>query len=183
MDAARSKRLRRWACVVALCLGASYAYCTPSIDCFDDEKLGQIIAAKGRGTLIYVWSPRSVYSVQQMAVAARSAAVHGLDFLPLRDALEPRVEPRPLLNFPSGAEPAIPSVGAMTDKEVATPPYFPPAHNSQLLCAPVLLSSEATRHFPTAFVVTSQGVHRFPIVGAMPPAGWLQSIGQRLPQP
>jgi hypothetical protein len=52
--------------------------------------------------------------------------------------------------------------------------------HSQPLCAASLLERDALRHFPTAFVVQPSGVHRHPIVGAMPDAAWASSIAQRL---
>lgn len=51
---------------------------------------------------------------------------------------------------------------------------------SQPLCSASLLERDALRHFPTAFVVQPSGVHRYPIIGAMPEAAWAISIAQRL---
>ena len=140
---------------IALCAGNTWASA-----CFDDKKLAQLQAASTaqRGTLIYVWSPRMVYSVQNMATASRAAAVAGLDFVVVRaDAAEPH-----------------PPV------DLATPPFVPPQDFSQMLCSPRLTALDAQRHFPTAFVVNSSQIHRFPIVGAMPYEAWTSSIAQRL---
>ena len=140
---------------IALCAGNTWASA-----CFDDKKLAQLQAASTaqRGTLIYVWSPRMVYSVQNMATASRAAAVAGLDFVVVRaDAAEPN-----------------PPV------DLATPPFVPLQDSSQVLCSPRLTALDAQRHFPTAFVVNSSQIHRFPIVGAMPYEAWASSIAQRL---
>ena len=169
MDANCRPSLKRSICAIALLFGAFSADSQSAISCFDDEKLRQV-SNVGRGTLIYVWSPRTVYSVQQMEQAARAAAAHGLDFQAVHDA---RVPPGELLALPSN------SAGG----DISTPPFVSLRDSSLPLCAPTLLASEALRHFPTAFVVTQQGVHRHPIVGAMPVTAWQQSISQRLQQP
>jgi hypothetical protein len=149
--------------------------------CFDDKKLLSLQAKSERGVLVYVWSPRMVYSVQQMQIAARAAAVNGLDFVAVHDG---RVPEKELISLKS--KPSLPLHGAEINikaQDLATPPYFPHTDSSLPLCASELLNSEALRHFPTAFIVTLQGVHRQPIVGAMPPAAWHSSIAQRLQQP
>jgi hypothetical protein len=113
----------------------------PTIACFDDQKLSQELAqsaASGQGALLYVWSDRMVYSVQQLPVVQQAARDAGLRFV------------------------------ALTEQET---------------CSAQLRQQEALRHFPTAFVITSAGLHRFPIVGAMPPAAWRLSIQQRMERP
>ena len=150
--------------------------------CFDDENLAQLQSASAahRGTLIYVWSPRMVYSVQNMAVASRAAAVAGLDFVVIRDgaAAPAEADPaawtyRPQAQYPSAPERNPPA-------DLATPPVVPLQDFSQMLCSPRLISLDAQRHFPTAFVVSSGQIHRFPIVGAMPYEAWAISITKRL---
>jgi hypothetical protein len=166
---------------IALFLGAFRAYSMPASDCFDDIKLANIQAQSKRGAMVYVWSPRMVYSVQLMTIAARAAAVNGLDFVVVHDG---RVPAKELFTFKS--KPSISQSGAeinIEEQDLATPPYFPLTDASVPLCAAELLNNEALRHFPTAFIVTAQGVHRHPIVGAMPTAAWQSSIAQRLQQP
>ena len=162
---------------IALCAGNTWASA-----CFDDKKLAQLQAASTaqRGTLIYVWSPRMVYSVQNMATASRAAAVAGLDFVVVRaDAAAPaEADPTAWAHSPqtgqkSAAKPSPPV-------DLATPPFVPLQDFSQVLCSPRLISLEAQRHFPTAFVVSTGQIHRFPIVGAMPFEAWASSIAQRL---
>jgi hypothetical protein len=165
----------------ALFLGASSAYSMPAGECFDDKKLVSLQLQSKRGSMVYVWSPRMVYSVQQMTIAARAAAVNGLDFVAVHDA---RVPEKELITFKSKSNPPLLSAEINIEaQDLATPPYFPPTDSSLPLCASELLKSEALRHFPTAFIVTAQGVHRHPIVGAMPTAAWHSSIAQRLQQP
>ena len=162
---------------IALCAGNTWASA-----CFDDKKLAQLQAASTaqRGTLIYVWSPRMVYSVQNMATASRAAAVAGLDFVVVRaDAASPdEADPTAWAHSPqtwqkSAAEPSPPV-------NLATPPFVSLQDFSQWLCSPRLVALDAQRHFPTAFVVNSSQIHRFPIVGAMPYEAWASSIAQRL---
>lgn len=177
----QSTGLPRWRSVallfIALCAGNTWASA-----CFDDKKLAQLQAASTaqRGTLIYVWSPRMVYSVQNMATASRAAAVAGLDFVVVRDGTAAPAEADlavwphgPQAGYRSSAEPHPPV-------DLATPPFVPPQDFSQVLCSLRLIALDAQRHFPTAFVVNSSQIHRFPIVGAMPYEAWASSIAQRL---
>jgi hypothetical protein len=165
----------------ALFLIALYAVNTSASECFDEKSLSQLSAANQRGTLIYVWSPHMVYSVQQMPLAARIAAASGLDFVTVHDSRVPQSE---LYRTRSNRFELQPDMAIkLEDEDLATPPFPPIFDASRPLCAATLLKNEALRHFPTAFVVTAQGVHRHAIVGAMPPSAWRISIAQRLQQP
>jgi hypothetical protein len=144
--------------LLALLLGAFSAYAMPAIPCFDDKNLAQLQADHPQGNLIYVWSPRMVYSVQQLIVAQQAAQSAGLHFIALHDARAAHQEIRAAM--------------AATAQTTASMP----------LCAKQLLSQEALRHFPTAFILTARGIHRHAIVGAMPAAAWASSIQQRLEQ-
>jgi hypothetical protein len=165
----------------ALFLGAFRAYSMPANECLDDKKLGDIQAQSKRGAMVYVWSPRMVYSVQQMQIAARAAAANGLDFVVVHDVRVPEKELITLKSMPvvSSSREEI----KLEEQDLATPPFLPIADSSVPLCAQILIERQALRHFPTAFIVTAQGVHRHPIVGAMPVGAWLSSIAQRLQQP
>jgi ribulose 1,5-bisphosphate carboxylase large subunit-like protein len=120
--------------------------------CFDDENLAQRmpVQAKQRPLLLYVWSPRMVYSVQNITLASQAAAAEGMDIVLLHDSRVPDQERREVWQ------------------------------TSAALCAQQLIHRDALRHFPTAFVVTSRGIHAQPIVGAMPLSAWQLSIAQRL---
>ncbi len=143
--------------------------------CFDDKYLQKLQSkSQQRGTLVYVWSPRMVYSMQNVAVAARAAAAAGLDFVALHDM---RVPSNELLQVRQ----RITELPAQMD--LATPPFVSPLDSSLALCSQKLLEHEALRHFPTAFVITARGMHPQPLVGAMPWGAWVSSIDQRLQQP
>jgi hypothetical protein len=161
--------------------------------CFDDKHLQSLHSdAQQRGTLVYVWSPRMVYSVDNVAMASRAAAVAGLDFVVLHDARVPSAE----ISQTQAMSAAAASAGSQvpdrrlanlhsqrpvtTDVDLATPPFVSPLHMSRPLCSDQLIRAEALRHFPTAFVITKQGMHAHPIVGAMPIGAWISSIEQRL---
>jgi hypothetical protein len=165
----------------ALFLGASSVYSMPAGECFDDKKLVSLQLQSKRGSMVYVWSPRMVYSVQQMTIAARAAAANGLDFVVVHDARVPRDDIVTIQHMPTSS-PSRAEI-KLQAQDLATPPFFPIADSSVPLCAQTLLQNEALRHFPTAFIVTAQGVHRHPIVGAMPADAWHSSIAQRLQQP
>jgi hypothetical protein len=146
--------------------------------CFDDQQLTQLIAESSatRGTMIYVWSPRMVYSVQNMALAARAAGAAGLAFVALHEGEAPEQASGSQFRW---TEPRS-RAGPLPLPDLATPPYFSLTEPSQRLCSPRLNALEALRHFPTAFVLSGQRIHRFPIVGAMPYEAWVSSIAQRL---
>jgi hypothetical protein len=166
--------LGRSIAIFSVALGAGSIW---AASCFDDQNLARLTPtrAEQRPVLIYVWSPRMVYSVQNMAVAARSAAAAGMDFVAVHDS---RVPPDELLHPTTmGRKPSVLDSAA---EDLATPPFISPADHSRPLCAPALLAREALRHFPTAFVLSSQGIHAQPIVGAMPQAAWQLNITQRL---
>lgn len=134
--------------------------------CFDNEKM-QDIAQRGSndtGTLLYVWSPRMVLSLTQAHLAAQAAQAQGLDFFPLHDARLPEAELRHALQTAKSEHPAAAQA----------------LQKSEPLCASDLVNADALRHFPTTFVLTARGTHRFPIIGAMPQSAWQLSISERL---
>jgi hypothetical protein len=160
------------------------ALCAENIwasECFDNKDLVALQAKSHakRGTLVYVWSPRMVYSLQNMTLASRAAAAAGLDFLVLHDGRVPKDEMGQAMRFGS-THPTSARLDAPTGFDLATPPYNSLTASSRPLCASQLIEREAFRHFPTAFVVSAQGVHPQPIVGAMPWQGWVSSLDQRL---
>lgn len=175
--------------------------------CFDDGKLQALDFGQQQGALVYVWSPRMVLSAQHAASAQRQAGKHGLRFVPLHDASVPQAEldgarqrllgedllttkapnsglPNkkvankdvPNRDLPSTG---MPHTGSLSEGLLSAQALT----SSQALCSAYLLEREALRHFPTAFVVQPSGVHRFPIVGAMPEAAWAASLVQRLQVP
>jgi hypothetical protein len=132
--------------------------------CFDDNYLQALDAQQVPGALLYVWSPRMVLSAQHAATAQRQAQQHGLRFVPLHDAGVPQEEVL-------AARQRLHNLGPQSAHALV---------DSQPLCAAILLERDALRHFPTAFVVQASGVHRYPIIGAMPETAWAMSISQRL---
>jgi hypothetical protein len=137
--------------------------------CVNDEHLQNIAMRSGNdtGTLVYVWSPRMVLSLTQAHLAAQAAAQQGLDFFPLRDARVPDAE----------------IADALQAARAHSPEGAAAVSNSAALCAAAQIEAQALRHFPTAFVLTARGTHRWPIVGAMPLLAWQRSITQRLTTP
>jgi hypothetical protein len=121
-----------------------------------------------QGALVYVWSPRMVLSAQHAASAQRQARQHGLAFVPLHDANVTDAEIQSALSQLARQGDAVQAASAQA------------LTSSQSLCAPSLQARDASRHFPTAFVVQGALVHRYPIVGAMPESAWAHSIAQRL---
>ena len=173
--------------LLALFLIAACAIDAPAIAqndaCFDNQRLLLLqSSSKQRGALVYVWSPRMVYSVQNAAIASRAAAAAGLDFVVLHDM---RVPSNELLDarFSRQGQAAPHSSVPLAEMDLATPPFVSPLDSSLPLCAPLLLARDALRHFPTAFVINEKGIHPHAIVGAMPLEAWASSLDQRLKQP
>ncbi len=121
--------------------------------------------------LLYVWSPRMGLSAQHAASVQQQARVQGLRFVAVHDARVPADEVDAALRSMarSGVTALIHSASSL--------------QQSEALCANALLERDALRHFPTAFVLLPTGLHRQPIVGAMPPDAWGQSLQQRLALP
>ena len=135
-------------------------------DCFDDKTMA--LMQQGKQALLYVWSPRMVLSAHHGASVQHQASLQGLRFVPLVDAQVPAQEVLTALRN-------MVASGAAAQQDSA----FILMH-SQALCADTLLERDAVRHFPTAFVLQPSGLHRLPIVGAMPPTAWAHSLQQRL---
>jgi hypothetical protein len=161
--------------MIAVCASPAW-----SNGCFDEKNLVHAMhqAGRARPALLYVWSPRMVYSVQNMAQAATAAANAGMDFIALHDN---RVPPAELLALSTGQPSAAHlSAAPLSAAEAATSGASPLLHSSLALCAQQLIDRDALRHFPTAFVIAARGLHPHPIVGAMPLTAWQQSIALRL---
>jgi hypothetical protein len=167
--------MNRLRALLALIVIAACARPARSNGCFDEKNLVYAMHQAGRAkpVLLYVWSPRMVYSVHNMTHAATAAANAGMDFVALHDS---RVPPAEWLALST----ARPSAAPLSTPEAATPGVPSLVHSSLALCAQQLIDRDALRHFPTAFVIAARGLHPHPIVGAMPLAAWQQSITLRL---
>jgi hypothetical protein len=175
--AASGIALRKW--VLGWGMAAS-AFSALAQTCFDDVKLVQasgvdtvdvgvnLAQSNWQGRLLYVWSPRMVLSAQYAASAQRQAVLQGLQFVALHDANVPEAELRAALGRLQHSD----QVQYATSAQALA--------QSQPLCAQTLLQRNALRHFPTAFVQRTDGLHRHAIIGAMPEAAWASSIAQRL---
>jgi hypothetical protein len=150
--------------LIAAC--ASFAWAS---ECFDDKEM--VLVQQETKALLYVWSPRMVLSAQHAASVQQQAREHGLRFVAVHDArvLADEVHAALRSMVHSGVTALINSASSL--------------QKSEPLCANSLLERDALRHFPTAFVLLPSGPHRHPIVGAMPPGAWAQSLEQRLAQP
>jgi hypothetical protein len=113
---------------------------------------------KPTGALLYVWSPRMVLSAIQAADVAQLAQSLGLAFIPIHDA---RISSEEL----DGA------FQRLSHTALAS---------SRPLCSPQLVGLEATRHFPSSFVVRKGQLDPLPLVGAMPAAHYQSGLQARL---
>ena len=146
--------------------------------CFDEaqwQALQQSTTGHGGETppkaLLYVWSPRMVFSAIHAHEVQQASQALGLRFVPVHDGRLPPEEVAQALavlpqKLPAGS--------------VAPNPH--PLQSSQALCAPSLVARDAYRHFPTAWVVQQGSFHPVPLVSAMPPQFWRMGLQQRLQQ-
>ncbi|MDO5653398.1 MAG: hypothetical protein Q4G39_04770 [Brachymonas sp.] len=119
--------------------------------------------------LLYVWSPRMVFSAVHAHEVQQVAQSLGLRFVPVHDGTLPAQEVSDALavlpqRLPAGS--------------VVPDPH--PLQASVPLCAPSLVERDAYRHFPTAWVVQDGSFHPVPLVSAMPPRFWKMGLQQRL---
>ncbi len=149
----------------ALCIAGCAVFASAS-DCFDDKSMA--LAQQDSQALLYVWSPRMVLSAHHAASVQQQARLQGLRFVPLVDAQVPEQEVMVALRTMVASGTPAQQSSAFILKQ------------SQPLCSDTLLQRDALRHFPTAFVLQLSGLHRLPIVGAMPPSAWAHSLQQRL---
>lgn len=149
----------------ALCIAGCAVFASAS-DCFDDKSMA--LAQQDSQALLYVWSPRMVLSAHHAASVQQQARLQGLRFVPLVDAQVPEQEVMVALRTMVASGTPAQQSSAFILKQ------------SQPLCSDTLLQRDALRHFPTAFVLQLSGLHRLPIVGAMPPSAWARSLQQRL---
>ena len=146
--------------------------------CFDEaqwQALQQSTTGHGGATspkaLLYVWSPRMVFSAIHAHEVQQEAQALGLRFVPVHDG---RLPPEEVAQALAVLPQKLP-VGSVAPK-----PH--PLQSSQALCAPSLVERDAYRHFPTAWVVQQGSFHPVPLVSAMPPQFWRMGLQQRLQQ-
>ncbi len=160
-------------------------YAAPAPACFGEEQwqaLQRSTAApasqpaqkeqKEQKALLYVWSPRMVFSAVHAHEVQQEAQALGLRFVPVHDGRLPAEEVAQALSvLPQKLPPG------------RAAPHPHPLQASQPLCAPSLVERDAYRHFPTAWVVQQGGFHPVPLVSAMPPAFWKMGLQQRMQPP
>ena len=135
-----------------------------------DEPTCALSASAEQATLLYVWSPRMVLSVEHAAAVRDLARSLGLHWHPVHDPAIAATELQAALNSQNhGSQRA--NYRALKD--------------SQALCNADLMDEQhALRHFPTAYVLYAKGgevrIAGEAIVGAMPLAYWRLALQQRL---
>lgn len=154
---------RRLIAQIAIFFIAGSAHSVWASGCFDDQKL-QEWQRSSKAAIFYVWSPRMVLSAQHASTVHAQAKAQGISWVVLHD---PRV----------GEAEITASLERLQRDGVKTEAL----RTTQALCSPALEAREATRHFPTALVMNPRGeLHPNPIVGAMPPRVWSESLRLRL---
>ncbi len=169
------------ACCASLFMALSAAQAGAQIDgpaCFGEEQWQalQRSTASGssvtsRGALLYVWSPRMVFSAIHAHEVRQEAQALGLRFVPVHDGRLPAEEVVQALAV-------LPQ--RLPDGRPLSGPH--PLQASIPLCAPSLIERDAYRHYPTAWVVQQGGFHPVPLVSAMPARFWKMGLLQRLEQ-
>jgi hypothetical protein len=151
--------------IASLFIATCASFASASV-CFDDQEM--VLVQQEAQALVYVWSPRMVLSAQHAANVQQKAREQGLRFVAVHDASVPVAEVEAALStmVRSGVTALINSASSL--------------QKSEPLCAKTLLERDALRHFPSTFVLLPAGLHRQPIVGAMPTQAWASSLAQRV---
>lgn len=133
--------------------------------------------------LLYVWSPRMVFSAVHAHEVQQEAQALGLRFVPVHDGRLPAEEvAQALAVLPQKLQKQQNLVPGSAALQSHLRPH--PLQASVPLCAPSLVERDAYRHFPTAWVVQHGSFHPVPLVSAMPPRFWRMGLLERLqPQP
>lgn len=127
--------------------------------------------------LLYVWSPRMVFSAVHAHEVQQEAQALGLRFVPVHDGRLPAEEvAQTLAVLPQKLQ----KPQNLAPGRAAPQPYSHPLQTSVPLCAPSLVEHDAYRHFPTAWVVQHGSFHPVPLVSAMPPRFWRMGLLERL---
>ena len=169
------------ACCASLLMALSAAQAGAQTDataCFGEEQWqalqhstasGSFVAS--RGALLYVWSPRMVFSAIHAHEVQQEAQALGLRFVPVHDGRLPTEEVAQALAV-------LPQ--RLPEGTLLSGPH--PLQASIPLCAQSLIERDAYRHYPTAWVVQQGGFHPVPLVSAMPGRFWKMGLLQRLEQ-
>lgn len=135
--------------------------------------------------LLYVWSPRMVFSAVHAHEVQQEAQALGLRFVPVHDGRLPAEEvAQALAVLPQKLQKPQNLVPGSAAPQPHSHLHPHPLQTSVPLCAPSLVERDAYRHFPTAWVVQHGSFHPVPLVSAMPPRFWRMGLLERLqPQP
>ncbi len=145
-------------------LPAVYLPAEREANVFRDADLESLVRGK-KNALIYLWSPRFVYSVLQMNSVARIAKAKNLEFIPL---LDPQVSLRE-------ARAALEKVEKSENRKLASLPVKIQKMNSSEL----YLRSQFL-HFPYSFVVLNGKISSMELIGAMPEETLAQYFDQMI---
>lgn len=135
--------------------------------------------------LLYVWSPRMVFSAVHAHEVQQEAQALGLRFVPVHDGRLPAAEvAQALAVLPQKLQEMQNLVPGSAAPQLYSHLHPHPLQTSVPLCASSLVERDAYRHFPTAWVVQNGSFHPVPLVSAMPPRFWRMGLMERLhPQP
>lgn len=134
-------------------------YSFPSLESpenfFTDADLKKVVAS-GKSGIIYVWSPRMVYSVTEFRVFRDVAKKLKIDFIPVLDPFVSDVEAR-------GAAKSVQA-----------------EFKGRRLASVDLYMRSSTLHFPTVFVYGSGKINSKRVIGVLPPEGLKMTIREWL---
>ena len=152
--------------------------------CFDEAQWQALqrstVAQPGQApakALLYVWSPRMVFSAVHAHEVQQEAQALGLRFVPVHDG---RLSAEEVAQALAVLPHKLQKQQNLVPGSAAPQLYSHPLQMSMPLCAPSLVERDAYRHFPTAWVVQQGGFHPVPLVSAMPPHFWRMGLQQRL---
>lgn len=123
---------------------------------FTDQDLARLLGRKSKA-LIYVWSPRMVYSLTFLDIFRQTAAKKGLQFIALMD---PRVETK--VATLAAAKAGMSLMNPKSERMLASEAY---PDNTLKLASFELFMRNPTIHFPTSFVISDGQIAAMRILG------------------
>ncbi len=135
---------------------------------FTDQDLAKLIHSK-KNAVIYLWSPRMVYSVTEFARLRAVIEKRKMEFVPVLDPMVETAEARAAMKK-AGVELGV-KIAALS-REPSSVSFY------KRLSSVDLYMRNGTLHFPTMFVVSKGKIHPRRIVGILSDDGLNKSLDE-----
>lgn len=152
--------------------GPGFAFSnTPAVpgETFSDSDLKQLLEVKGKG-LIYIWSPRMVYSVTEFARFRALAEKKKMEFIPILDHNADVAEAKAALEKAG----AIKVRSASVDREPSSVNFYRKLNSVELYMR------NANLHFPTMYIYNEGKLNPHRLTGVLTDEGFNQAADEWL---